>query len=420
MSDDFAGIRDASWEYFRSFFDEETVFVASEFGIDLREKLTELGLTYVNFWFHPYKLLNDAFFLVGTNSSAIFQKLETYRVPSSRLRFYCEYYAQLAARKHFLDNLPIEDNCCVFAGQTYRDKSVSNGEKYLNITDYPERVAELARTYSKVYYVQHPSAEPNPEVDAFLEAAPGVEVLKDVPTYFLLASPKVRKVVALSSSVLYEAAFFGKETEYLFRPLFKIDEAFSLDTFVSIYQDYFSPAFWRDILAPGDGAAEGGTAAGRDECLLARDCEMFRDLLGVSFGYRHFGRIDRLEARLDKMGAAQREQLAAEERRCEAFASLSDLVGRQGELLGRHDEMLNRQRGQVNSLLAKQGEGGGSAAPAARMEALSRETAALWETVRRLEAENSRLNRLLAAVSRSWPVRLFLREEMKRAGGKGR
>ena len=300
---DMAQIGAPSWDYFLSFFGPDTLFVASEFGMDLREKLTELGIRYVNFWFHPYKLLNDAFFMVGTNASDLFRKLETYRVSSARLRFYAEYYAELVRRRHFLDDLPIADNCCVFAGQTYQDKSVSTGSRFLNITDYADKVHDLARTYSKVYYVPHPSAGPNEAVDAFLAATSGVEVLKDVPTYYLLASPKVKKVVALSSSVLYEAQFFGKETEYLFRPIFRIDEEFSLNTFVSVYQDYFSTNFWQDLLdIRQPGMREHPDRHG--EQLLARDAEMFRDLLGLPFGYRHLGRLERIEERLRNQDAA--------------------------------------------------------------------------------------------------------------------
>ncbi len=303
---DMASIKDASWDYFKSFFDSETVFVASEFGMDLREKLTEFGITYLNFWFHPYKLLNDVFFLVGSNSPDIYRKLELYKVPQARLRFYCEYYSHLAERRRFLDNLPIEDNCCVFAGQTYQDKSVSTGTKYLNITDYSEKVSELARTYSKVYYVPHPSAGANSDVDSFLASTPDVEVLENVPTYYLLASPKVKKVVALSSSVLYEAHYFGKETEYLFKPLFKIDEDFSLNSFISIYQDYFAPEFWQDVLGTERKGRSNAPAKTPTGSLLAPNAEMFRDLLGLPFGYKYFGRTERMEVRLrdlESMGA---------------------------------------------------------------------------------------------------------------------
>ncbi len=430
---DIAKISAASWSYFKSFFDKDTVFIASEFGSDLREKLTELGYTYVNFWFHPYKLFNDSFFLVGTNSPSIFQKLERYRVPSVRMRFYGEYYAQLARRKHLLDNLPIEDNCCVFAGQTYQDKSIAFEGRYLNITDYPDKVRELAKSYSRVYYVPHPAAKPNPEVDAFLQNTEGVEVLNGVPTYFLLASPKVKKVVALSSSVLYEAAFFGKETEYLFRPLFKIDEEFSLDTFVSIYQDYFSPVFWRDILSLDGDETPPSTLGDRQSCLLARNADMYRDLLGLPFGYRYFGRFERMEDSvshlqddisnsISQIWNAQRNQLEAEEQRLKAFAALSEQVSDLDEAL-RH-QLENEERrltsfAALSDLVAKQdklihaqiakikAQDDIIDAIKKRGEEVSSAIAGLTETLRRLQYDNQRLSKQLDTVSGNFLIRLF-------------
>lgn len=290
-----------SWEYFSSFFDAETFFVGMEFGLELREKLTGLGITYVNFWFHPFKLLGDAFFLVGTNSASVFAELEKFKVCRARMRVHGEYYAQLAMRKHFSDSLPLEDNSCLFVGQTYQDKSIADNGKYLNITDYPQRIDELSAQYSKIYYVPHPLAGKNDDVDAFIAARPYIKVLAGTPTYYLLASPKIQKVVALSSSVLYEAEFFGKDTEYLFRPLFDIDGEFSLNAFVSIYQDYFGPMFWRSVLAAWrcepvvNGDLPDNLA---NDTLLARDAGLFRDLLGEPYGFRFLGRMERLEARV--------------------------------------------------------------------------------------------------------------------------
>ena len=306
-------ISQASWDYFSSFFDADTLFVASEFGLDLREKLTQLGVTYINFWFHPFKLLNDAFFLVGTNAPDIFEQLEKFKVDRAKMRLYGEYYVQLAQRKHFTDNLPIEDNSCLFVGQTYQDKSIACDGKYLTIADYPKKIDELSAKYSKIYYVPHPIAGRNDAVDTFIASHPNIKVLNGIPTYYLLASPKIKKVVALSSSVIFEAQFFGKDAEYLFRPLFIIDEEFSLNTFVSVYQDYFGIVFWQTLIsawkkdvfpAPKTVPCKG------TEPLLARDSELFRDMLGLPFGYRFLGRAERIEARIETLEGQFNQVLA--------------------------------------------------------------------------------------------------------------
>lgn len=309
---DLGRISQASWDYFSSFFDPDTLFVASEFGMDLREKLTQLGIAYINFWFHPFKLLNDSFFLVGTNAPGIFEQLEKFKVARAKMRFYGEYYVQLAQRKHFTDDLPIEDNSCLFVGQTYQDKSIACDGKYLNITDYPDKIDELSSQYSTIYYVPHPIAGQNDAVDAFMASHPNIKVLNGIPTYYLLASPKIKKVVALSSSVIFEAEFFGKDAEYLFKPLFKIDEEFSLNTFVSVYQDYFGKFFWQTLFSawkkdafPAPKAEPCKSA----EPLLARDAELFRDMLGLPYGYRFLGRTERIEGMIEDL----RRQLSEQE-----------------------------------------------------------------------------------------------------------
>ena len=58
----------------------------------------------------------------------------------------------------------------------------------------------------------------------------------------MLSRNEIKKVVAISSSVLYEAKFFGKDIEYLYQPV--IDE-----NYIIIYKEYFNTSFWIDILS---------------------------------------------------------------------------------------------------------------------------------------------------------------------------
>ena len=332
---DFRAIKGRSWDYFRSVFPQDTVFVGCELGLDLREKLTELGYVYVNFWFHPYKLLDDIFFLVGSNDRKVFERIERFRVPMDRLRFYASYYSVLAERKGFLANLPIEDNCCLFAGQTFADKSVERDGKFLNITDFADRIEQEARRFSKIYYIPHPTATANREVDEYLARTPAVQLLSGVPTYYMLASPKVRKVMALSSSILYEAETFGKEVEYLYRPLFEIDAPFSLNAFVSVYQSYFAPSFWQVVLGGAD------FRSGAGDILLDENSGKFRDMLGYPFGFRYLGRLERADDRvsgLEKGAVADHAAISAlSSRQSELAARLGELAARQGELAARQE-----------------------------------------------------------------------------------
>lgn len=288
---EFNAINNDSWEYFKSFFERGTFFIGAELGSDLRKWMTDAGYVYVNFWYHPYKLLDDIFFLVASNDPKIYGKLLTFRIPYEKLRFYSRYYATQTAFRGLLDSIPIKDNCCLFIGQTFRDKSVQCGSRFLTIVDFREKVAELAKEFSKIYYIPHPCAEPNPVIDDFIRKNSFIELLEGIPTYHLLSSPKVAKVVSLSSSVVYEAGTFGKQAEYLYKPLFDIDGAFSLDAFASIYEHYFAPSFWRSIF----GAAPTEDENNFQDVLMDVGLGKVRHLVDAPWGFKHLGRLEQIE-----------------------------------------------------------------------------------------------------------------------------
>ena len=114
-----------------------------------------------------------------------------------------------------------------------------------------------------------------------------------MPTYYLLASDNVKKVISLSSSVLYEAQYFGKETEYLFRPLFDIDSDFGRNSFISVYNDYFKPSFWSDILSP---VVE--TYRCSELSLLSESKNTLRDLLNAYYGFAFLDKENILKDRI--------------------------------------------------------------------------------------------------------------------------
>lgn len=297
---DLQKISAASVAYFKSFFDNDTVFIGCELGLELRNWLTQNGYAYVNFWYHPFKLLDDIFFLVGSNVQDVYDMLMSCRVDRRKLEFHARYYSLYARHNKMVRDAALEDNCCLFIGQLPRDKSVQDGERFLTIADFPEKIAELESRYSRIYYLPHPKLGKNNVVGGFLAAHDRISELKGIPTYCLLASEKVKKVIALSSSVVYEAKMFGKDSEYLFRPLFDIDGPYSLNSFVSIYHDYFRPSFWKSVMRclAGEPAL---SVDGIDDELMDFGLGRIRDLAKAQWGYKYLGRLERLENRLERI-----------------------------------------------------------------------------------------------------------------------
>lgn len=246
---DISKIKKESIDYLKQFVDSDCFIIGVELGEDIKNIFDNLNVSFINFWFHPYKLFDDAIFMMNTNNVDIFNILTKYKIPEEYFYFYADYFNIYIENNLFNDD-KILDNSALFIGQTSIDVSVKKGNEFLNILNFKDYIEKLSNDYSKIYYCPHPLEKDILEVNEYINSIDYVELINDIPTYFLLTSNKIKKVISISSSVLYEAKYFGKDVEYLYKPLFRIDEDFSINTFISINNDYFNPYFWSDILSP--------------------------------------------------------------------------------------------------------------------------------------------------------------------------
>lgn len=237
--------------YLKEFFDSDTIVIGFELYSKFTELLTSMGTTVIDFAFHSFKLFDDMTYGIATNNRKIYENLLKYQVPQDRFYYYTNYWKVFMQTQEMVNDRDLEDNCALFIGQTLRDKSVEKDGVFLNVTLFEDKLKILSKQYSKVYYIPHPYlGRKRKVIYDFIKKCPYIELLENCSTYGLLASDKVKKVVAISTSVLYEAQFFGKEIEYLYKPLFNIDAPFEEHSYISIYEDYWNPTFWADILSP--------------------------------------------------------------------------------------------------------------------------------------------------------------------------
>ena len=237
--------------YLKRFITKDTIIIGFELYEKLVKFLTKFGCTVIDFAFHSYKLFDDLSFGVATNDKNIYEHLITYQISQEQFYFYANYWKVFMQMQGMVKDKKLDDNSALFIGQTLLDKSVDKDGIYLNVTHFESKIKELSEQYSKVYYIPHPYlGRKRKIIYDFVKKCPYIELLGNCSTYGLLASDKVKKVVAISTSVLYEAKYFGKEIEYLYKPLFNIDVPFEEYSYVSIYEDYFNPKFWADILSP--------------------------------------------------------------------------------------------------------------------------------------------------------------------------
>jgi hypothetical protein len=218
------------------------------FGFELSQKtkdlLNEIGVTYVNTWIHPFKLLDDLALAFESNSPQITENLIKFSQPKEKLELYALYWKERI--KNTLGIPKIPENCALIIGQSESDQSLVRDGKMLCLNDFKAELDELKKKHHLIY-APHPSCKDRfgkvitknkPNLARFLhENKPEIV---NASTYQLLASNNIASVVAISSSVVSEAKYFGKKSRYLFQPLF--------DDSICILQDYFYSHFWAAIL----------------------------------------------------------------------------------------------------------------------------------------------------------------------------
>lgn len=287
-----------SISYLKQYCNENTIVIGVELSLCLREILTAINCLYLNFWFHPYHLFDDIFFGVATNKEIIFSRLQAYMIPEDYFYFYAVYWKEKINRMKNFEKIFIEENSAVFIGQTMKDQSIQRDGIFLNITHFSEICRKEFSHFAKIYYVPHPyEKEISQDIMDFLKQFSQITILENVPVYYLLASSKIKKVFGISSSVLYEARFFGKEIQYFYQPLFYIDGDFNLNTFISIYNNYFSPSFWNDILEPVIQCRASNIPAYN---LLEKATNKLRDVTESYHGYLYLDKIKLIHQKLDE------------------------------------------------------------------------------------------------------------------------
>ena len=277
-------ISESSWNYFFNFIDEDDFILGFELGKELREKLNYRNIKFINFWIHSFKLFYDITFMCNTNDLYIYNTLIKYQIHNHEFEFFGNFWKTYIKEKKLIYDNNIENNSILFIGQMPNDKSVQNGLKYLNITDYEDKLDALSLKYSKIYYQEHPSLSllknniTIDKINLFIKNKHYIEKLpKNTKTYSLLSSEKIAKVISISSSVIFEARYFGKDTEYLYRPLFIIDGEFGINTFISINASLWSQKFWADIFQVK------GTFS--EHSYLNYHKDYIRDIKNIYFGY---------------------------------------------------------------------------------------------------------------------------------------
>lgn len=245
---DYKNISEDCLDYYYKFI-KDSLVIYIEMPIIFKRIHNILNVPYIDLTVHPIRFLDDHLFGFSTNERLIFDRMKKYQVDEHM------FYMQANMIKSIVDYnpLPIIENSALIAGQTNIDKALYSEGKCLSIMDFANEIEKMGRIYDCVYYKAHPFNTDLKRIHDFLKQYDFVKLCpSDWNTYKILSNSNLKKVYAITSGVLYEAKYFEKEAESLYKPYLHFDYSheceFSEETYLSIYNEYINPFFWKNIL----------------------------------------------------------------------------------------------------------------------------------------------------------------------------
>lgn len=288
-------IRQASMDYLARLMGPHTLLIGYELSEQTREIFSRCGVTYVDVWLHPIRYLDDLLFGFSSNEREVFARLTDFSLDSEHFRLYADKYRISTYKGFRRTEVSIEPNSALFVGQTLKDKATCRHTdgKMLSLLDYRTEFREIGKRYSKVYFSRHPYVKTGDEEILDFVHGCGFAEFVDYPAYRMLASENLEYVFSISSSVVYEALFFGKQADFLYRPVIDLSTTFGPRSYVSIFQEFVSGHFWSDVLSPLL------TTKPSPRAVFLNEKDQLRDMLAFYWSYRHVDKLEGMRAQLN-------------------------------------------------------------------------------------------------------------------------
>ncbi len=280
-------VTDLAYSYLSDFFGKDDIIIGYELSNQTRRVLENIGATYIDIWLHPIRYLDDVLFGLCSNNVSVHSLLNEFNINSEAYHLYADRLKVQNYRGHRRSNIKLKANSALFVGQTLTDKAIFHDNKMLTLLDFKNEFETAVKKYDHVYYSRHPFVKDgDEEILNYLKRFKNVSLNND-PAYHLLASPEIEYVFSISSSVVHEAKYFGKKTDFLYRPVITIGN--DISNYQSVMHEIFYGSFWSKILSP--------VISTRDlkpvEYFSGKD--KTRDALSFYWGYRNIDKVESLK-----------------------------------------------------------------------------------------------------------------------------
>ena len=245
---------------------ENTVVVGFELPNTFKNFFEKHKITFIDFSVDPVRFMDDLLFGILSNIDDTKSRVSKYTMHKDL--FYINAGVHLAMLSR-VQKLPLEQNSCLLIGQTEIDKVLIKNGNYVSLLDYSEEITTLQDKYRKIYFKPHPYATNKKKIIEKLYSY-GIKTIEE-NVYYLLGHTEIKHVAGICSSVLHEAKYFMKSSQY-----FKSDHQYD---YLTIDHCILNPSFWHDLL---DSILETKEYHGP---LLPFKPNRFRNSIGRYWGY---------------------------------------------------------------------------------------------------------------------------------------
>lgn len=201
---------------------DDTLFIGYEMTPALTGLLDRAGRTWLDIRLGPLRFGSDLNLGLATNDPVLHRRLLPHTLDAATLMSEaCLLSAQVRYRRRYDPAQPRLDDALVWIGQTGEDASLlDDSGRFVRAMQFADTLRELA-SGRRLLYRGHPLAGDFAREElAQLRAICGAEVAEcPIDTYELLAMDDDVAFVGLSSGVLQEAEWFGKQAVALHPPL---------------------------------------------------------------------------------------------------------------------------------------------------------------------------------------------------------
>ncbi|PWS34922.1 hypothetical protein DFH01_21490 [Falsiroseomonas bella] len=230
-------------------FEGAAVVIGFELAELQKRLLTRLGIPWVDLNIHPYRFGPDLLFAVQTSHDDVLEALAPHHAEDHVFEPWADLVAATAVKVPV--NPPVTEEVLV-VGQTRVDRSLLSGGRLIDLRDLAPAFHRAIGAEGRILYKPHPY---NAEGFGLFDLGLPLRRIRDVAdnAYVLMGQDAIRRVVGISSSLVAEARFFGKEGVFLGTPPFRIApsrDALAPGMHASVVDAWLSADFWRDLLAP--------------------------------------------------------------------------------------------------------------------------------------------------------------------------